>query len=378
MKIAFDAKRYFNNTTGLGFYSRTLVDGLRRYFPEHEYQLYTPYHRGTLVSNPSGIQLPDRPLGRVFHPLWRSKWIVNQLKRNQVEIFHGLSHELPIGLKKAGIPSVVTMHDLIFMRYPELYPRLDRFFYQKKYRQAANEADIVVAISEQTKLDLENFFNTPPEKIRVIGQSCDPVFGQYSLLNDPKRERLPLPENLQIPHEHYLIAVGSLTPRKNWHRLIEAIALVQQVGFQIPLVAVGTGNSAYAQSLPELAKQHQVEVFWLNQHIASKALAALYQRATALVYPSVFEGFGIPILEALTVGIPVVTTRGGCFEEVGGGAALYADPLSPMAIAQEIIKVLDTQNRQTLLAAAPAQIRQFDPEQICREWIGVYQSLVAD
>lgn len=285
---------------------------------------------------------------------------------------------MPLGLKRAGIPSVVTMHDLIFMRYSELYPRIDRYFYYKKYLRAAREADVVVAISEQTRLDLEQFFHTPPEKIRVIGQSCDPVFQQNSLLNSPNRERLPLPGNFQLPTRDYLIAVGSLTPRKNWHRLIEALALVQQAGFQIPLVAVGAGNSDYAKSLPELAHKHQVQVFWLNQHIASKTLAALYQRATALVYPSVFEGFGIPILEALTVGIPVVTTRGGCFEEVGGNAALYADPLSPVAMAQEIIKVLDSQNRQTLLAAAPGQVKQFDLEMICRQWMDLYRSLVPD
>lgn len=373
--IAFDAKRFFNNATGLGFYSRTLLDGLRRLYPEHRYLLYTPYNKGQLVPHDDGMRLPDSWLGRTFHPVWRSRGITAQLQRDGADVFHGLSHELPIGLRRAGIRSVVSMHDLIFMRYPHLYPVADRFFYEKKYRRAAEEADCVVAISEQTRTDLERFFNIPTRNVRVIGQSCDAAFERLSLRQQPERLALPLPsDGLGIPASDFLISVGSLTPRKNWHTLLDALFVLKNEGLDVPLVAVGTGKGAYPEGLRAQAKGLGLRVFWIG-YLPTQALALLYRRAAALVYPSVFEGFGIPILEAMTVGIPVVTSRGGCFEEVGGAAAMYADPTDAADLAGQISMVFDSGVRTDLVSKMPAQIEQFSPEKICAAWIGVYGGL---
>lgn len=375
MRIAFDAKRYFNNATGLGFYSRTLVNGLRAFFPENEYLLYTPYIRGSYTQDDSGARFPEGYWGKLVHPLWRSRLITHQLKRDGVQVFHGLSHELPSGLSHAGIRSVVSMHDLIFMRYPELYPASDRFFYKWKYRKAALEADMVVAISEQTKRDLTDYFGIPAWKIRVIGQACDPAFSEYSLSTLPGRDTIPLPPDIRVPGDGFVVAAGSLTPRKNWDGLIRALAVARERGLDIPLVAVGTGNSEYARSLPSLATKLGVSVVWVKRHIPSKELASIYRRASALVYPSLFEGFGIPILEALTVGIPVVTSTGSCFGEVGGDAALYANPLSAEDLAEKIMQAMDSHTRERLLKRAPGQIRQFELRSICETWNGLYNNL---
>lgn len=375
MTIAFDAKRYFNNATGLGFYSRTLVGGLQHFYPENRYLLYTPRNPGHWEGAGLEIKLPDSWLGKKLHPLWRSQGIVRQLQKDGVEIFHGLSHELPSGLQKAGIRSVVTMHDLIFMRFPELYPAIDRFFYEKKYGRAAREADVVVAISQQTRADLETYFNIPAQNIRVIGQSCDAEFERLSLRHAPDIQALPLPEGLDIPASDFIISVGSLTPRKNWQHLLEALFLLKNQGIEVPLVAVGTGKSDYSRQLRSKAGQLGIRVFWLEQHLSTRDLALLYRRAAALVYPSVFEGFGIPILEAMTVGIPVVTTRGGCFEEVGGNAALYADPHRPEELAQQIAKALGKELRAELASKMPGQMEQFSPARICAAWMGVYKKL---
>ncbi|MFN0214857.1 MAG: glycosyltransferase family 4 protein [Saprospiraceae bacterium] len=374
MTIAFDAKRYFNNATGLGFYSRTLLEGLRRFYPEHRYLLYTPYNRGNWAAPVDEIQLPDSSLGRAFHPLWRSGGIVKQLKKDGVELFHGLSHELPGGLRQAGIRSVVTMHDLIFMRYPELYPVVDRYFYKKKYCRAAQEADKVVAISRQTRADLEQFFNIPSQYVQVIGQSCDAAFERLSLRVQPDRLAMALPRSEALPALDYLISVGSLTPRKNWHRLLDALFLLKNQGIALPLVAVGTGKGDYAKAIRIQAKKLGLQVFWLDQFVSTEQLGQLYRRAVALVYPSVFEGFGIPILEAMTVGIPVVTTRGGCFEEVGGAAAVYADSNDVEDLAQQISSVMGTNLRKDLISKIPAQIEHFSPERICSAWMKLYRS----
>lgn len=373
MTIAFDAKRYFNNATGLGFYSRTLLEGLRHYYPENRYLLYTPYNKGHWAASDDGIRLPDSWLGRSFHPLWRSRGITGQLKRDGVEVFHGLSHELPLGLHRSGIRSVVTIHDLIFLRYPNLYPAVDRFFYEQKYRRAAQEADQVVAISAQTRADLVKYFNIPAENVQVIGQSCDAAFERFSLRHLPDRLALALPEGVHVPATDFILSVGSLSPRKNWHTLLKAIRILKDQGMEIPLVAVGAGKSSYAQGLRKQAAADGLSVFWLDHYVPTQDLALLYRRAAALVYPSVFEGFGIPILEAMTVGIPVVTSQGGCFEEVGGAAALYTDPQDPGHLARQITQALDSRIRQELITKMPAQIAQFSPEAICAAWMEVYK-----
>ena len=375
LTIAFDAKRYFNNATGLGFYSRTLVEGLRRFYPEHHYLLYTPYNRGQLMDSTDGLRLPNSWLGRTFHPLWRSRGIVQQLKRDRVQVFHGLSHELPSGLRRAGIRTVVTMHDLIFLRYPNLYPVVDRFFYAQKYRRAAEQADVLVAISAQTKADLVQYFQIPAQNIQVIGQSCDLVFERLSFRHLPDRLALPIPEVPGIPEADYLISVGSFTPRKNWHTLLDALFLLKNQGMDMPLVALGSGKSEYAKGLRAQSERLGLRVYWIDQYMPTQVLATLYRRATALVYPSIFEGFGIPILEAMTIGIPVVTSRGGCFEEVGGEAALYADPKDAADLAAQISTVLQEEVQAKLRSKMPDQIAQFSPEKICAAWMEVYQGL---
>jgi glycosyltransferase involved in cell wall biosynthesis len=169
-----------------------------------------------------------------------------------------------------------------------------------------------------------------------------------------------------------MMAVGSLTPRKNWHRLLDALFLLKNEGYVIPLLAVGTGKGAYAEGLRTQAAQLGLQVCWLNRHVTTQELAMLYRRASALVYPSIFEGFGIPILEAMTIGIPVVTSRGGCFEEVGGTAALYADPLLAEDLANQIRQVFSPSVRERLFEASRTQIQLFSPEKICAEWMDVY------
>ena len=250
-----------------------------------------------------------------------------------------------------------------------------RFFYEKKYRRAAQDADCIVAISEQTRADLEHFFQIPAQKIKVIGQSCDAEFERLSLRSIPDKQALPLPDGLKLPTSDYLICVGSLSPRKNWHHLLTALSMLKSQGTDLPLVAVGTGKSAYALELRKQAEANGLRVYWVDQHISITDLALLYRRAAAMAYPSVFEGFGIPILEALTIGLPVVTTSGGCFEEVGGNAALYAPADDPAKISGQILKALGTQVQTELQSKIPNQIEAFSPEKVSAAWMKVYLEL---
>ena len=160
MKIAYDAKRAFRNYSGLGNYSRTVINAMSKYFPENQYCLYTPrtgYNYNDFPPKDAKIISPEKMLDKKFSSYWRSYKIHLSLLQEKIDIYHGLSHELPVHIKKSGAKSIVTIHDLIFFRYPELYKRIDRSIYKKKYKHAVNVADKILAISQQTKRDITSF-----------------------------------------------------------------------------------------------------------------------------------------------------------------------------------------------------------------------------
>ncbi len=337
LNIGFDAKRAFQNRTGLGNYSRTLIRSLAEIYPQHQYFLFAPKTK-PLFRPPAGMQavLPVRAHHRWLKSVWRSRWMVKDLQRQEVDVFHGLSAELPFGIHRTAIKTAVTMHDLIFERYPQQYNPIDVLTYRKKARYACEQAHRVIAISEQTKADLVEFYGTPANRISVCYQACDPAF---ETLHSQEAIAAML-QQYGLPAQYFLY-VGSVIERKNLLRIAEALHQLKG-RLDIPLVVLGDGRQ-YKEKVKQFLRQKGLEkqVIWLNEvaDFAFKDLPALYQGATALLYPSLFEGFGIPILEALWSRTPVITSRGSCFLETGGNAALYVDPLNPAAIAEAMEQV---------------------------------------
>src|SRR5829696_3916129 len=178
MNIGFDAKRAYHNGTGLGHYSRTLIRSLAEYFPQHQYFLFNPKPTDLFHLNGKNIHevLPSKLLHKTLSSVWRSTWIKNDLEKNEIDIYHGLSNEIPFDIQKSGLRSVVTIHDIIFEHYPEQYSRIDVEIYKRKFRYSCEHADKIIAISEQTKKDIIEFYKTREEKITVCYQSCNPAF----------------------------------------------------------------------------------------------------------------------------------------------------------------------------------------------------------
>lgn len=342
MKIAFDAKRAFKNSTGLGHYSRTLISSLAKFYPENEYLLFTPAK--TNLFNPSGktnikVLEPIAAFHKLLKSLWRSNLVTGDLKRNGVDLYHGLSHEIPVGIAKTGIKSVVTIHDLIFERYPAHYGIMNKLIHRKKIRYACAHVDAVIAISEQTKQDLLEFYKVPAEKICVCYQSCDAIFS----VKKSEEEKAAVRAKYNLPDEFYL-SVGSVTERKNLLTVCKALNRLKDVQ-QIPLVVIG-GGKKYKEEVKKYLKENGIEhlVIFLSENPASSSpeykssadFPAIYQSAIALIYPSVFEGFGIPILEALVSGLPTIISNVSCMPETGGDAALYIDPFDDAALAEKM------------------------------------------
>ena len=307
--IGFDAKRIVRNGTGLGSYGRTLVNDLSK-FPL-ELRLYAPDEgRPDLksqVSDCKNIVFSVRkhhilgkktPFSAIENAYWRSRGIVKDLKRDGVQLFHGLSGELPTGIKKSGIKSVVTIHDLIFLRHPEFYSPIDVKLYTWKFRKTLKEADHIIAISECTKRDILEYGGSlvSEDKISLIYQSCSPRFTVSS-------NCATISELLGSGTHRYILSVGSIEARKNALLAIKALPYLPS---DISLVLVGR-HTKYTDKIISYAKTNNLDSRLHILHgVSDDKLPSLYAGAEAFVYPSVYEGFGIPIIEAISCGLPVI------------------------------------------------------------------------
>jgi glycosyltransferase involved in cell wall biosynthesis len=368
MKIGYDAKRIFHNTTGLGNYSRDLVRILSSYFPENQYYLYNPkpakVNRLELRENMI-VREPDSFWSKKVPALWRYKNIVKDLTDDQIEIFHGLSAELPVGIDKTSIKTVVTIHDLIFMRHPEWYKPVDRKIYYKKFLHAVKTADKIVAISENTKKDILEYAQISPKKIEVIYQGCHNVF-KYPASENIKEK---IKNKFNLPH-HFILNVGTIEPRKNAFSIVKAIR-----DSHYNLVLVGR-QTAYADKIKKYIKKYEMthRVFFL-EGLQLEELAALYQMADIFIYPSFYEGFGIPIIEALYSQTPVITNKHGVFPEAGGRFSYYLDDVTDInEIKQLIDHVYHSPNRNRIYDAYEF-VQQFNDDMIARNWMQLYKKL---
>ncbi|WP_017258973.1 glycosyltransferase family 4 protein [Pedobacter arcticus] len=320
MNLGFDAKRLYHNTTGLGNYSRDLIRILTEYYPENTYQLFNPKkgkHK-LFTSNTSSIieRNPEDFISRSIPSFWRSSGIKNDLKKHEIDLFHGLSGELPFGITKTNIKSVVTIHDLIFIRYPHLFKYIDRKTYLKKFSYAAKNSNKIIAISEQTKLDIIDFLGINEDKIEVIYQGCHPAFKK----EENKQEQNSLILKLGLPKD-FILNVGTIEARKNVFNVVKSIK-----DLDVPLVIIGKETNYSNEIYKYVAQNNLTKRVIFLKGISMNDLALIYKSAKAFVYPSLFEGFGIPIIEALYSKTPVIITADGVFPEAGGPSSYYVDP----------------------------------------------------
>ena len=383
MIIGFDAKRAYHNGTGLGHYSRTLLHLLSEYYPEHQYYLFNPKtsNRFQLQGNNLHEILPQGFLNKLFPSAWRSSWVKNDLKRLKIDLYHGLSHEIPVGIQKTGIKSVVTIHDLIHERHPEQYNAIDVKIYSKKFRYSCAHADKVIAISEQTKKDIIEFYKTPEERITVCYQSCNPAFDK--VISDEEKRNVK--EKYGLP-EQYFLYVGSIIERKKLLNICKAIYLLRNE-LDIPLVVIGDGRR-YKKQVKDYIFQNGLEskIIFLIDHPSThndkafqtaEVFAAIYQSAIAMIYPSFYEGFGAPVLEALWSKLPVITSNVSCLPEAGGPGAYYVDPNSAEEIATGMKKIYsDKSFADSMRDKGRQHALNFSPDKYAGNMMNIYKSVL--
>ncbi len=377
MRLGFDGKRATQNFRGLGNYSRGLIEGLLDY-SEEEVFLYTPpIHderaKRWLKENENQrlhIREPQSLISRKLPSIWRSFGIVSDLKKDNLDLYHGLSHEIPVGVDGGKFKSVVTIHDLIFLRYPEFFPLIDRMTYKKKFSYAGKNADMVIAICEQTKRDLIEFLGVDEKKIVVHYQSCDPVF--YEMRDFSEQKSLMAKYSFERP---FILNVGAFEERKNQLALIEAFGKIANQVEQ-DLVLIGNGKK-YLESckkkVQDLGLSNRVHFL---SNIPFSELPVFYQTADLFCFPSHFEGFGLPIVEALFSKTPVITSFGSCFPESAGPDSVYIDPLSVADISDKMLKVLnDVSLQENMIARGFDFVQQFHRKNVNTKLLECYAKL---
>jgi glycosyltransferase involved in cell wall biosynthesis len=367
MRIGFDAKRAFLNASGLGNYSRNTINTLQHYAPENQFVLYTPEIRENQFDDYRKFEVysPETRLFKLLKPLWRS-YAAGHIKKQNIELYHGLSNELPHGIHKLNIPSVVTIHDLIFLRYPEFYKLIDRKIYYGKVKYACETANKIIAISEQTRDDIIRFFQVEPDKIEVVYQSVAPVFYE-------KQETEKLSLKYKLP-KRFILSVGSLEPRKNQLAILKAI---KSEKLDIPVVFVGK-HTSYFNKMKQFIDANGLEkqIIFLP-HIDDAELAGLYQMARFSVYISFFEGFGLPVIEAMASSCPVITSNVSCLPETAGGAALLCSPGDFARLGKNIRLILENEEqRNNMIFKGNERAAKFHPQLFAEKMIDLYSSVL--
>lgn len=365
MKIAFDAKRFFHNTSGLGNYSRDLVRILSEYEPENEYLLLNKNksERGKDILDRSNVKFIPTSKGKFSRQFKMGK----DAQKQNADIFHGLSGELPLKWDKKPIKKIVTIHDLIFVRYPQYYSFFDRKIHFWKFKKAADMADKIIAISEQTKRDIIDYLKVPETKIEVIYQGCHKAFKEeqsQELIKETK-EKFNLPER-------FILNVGTIEDRKNLLNVVKAIN-----GTNIPLVVVGR-KTKYYQKIESFLKKNKIEnqVLFL-EGVSMDELAAIYKLADIFVYPSFFEGFGIPIIEALFSKTVVITSNTSCLPEAGGKDSVYIDPKNELDIRAKIKFLWENKSERKRREEKGFEfVQKFNDEPIAKELMNLYQKII--
>jgi len=373
MRIGYDAKRLFRNYTGLGNYSRTIVKDIQEYYPEHEYYLFTPDLPGVHSFNyftGSGKFKVVTPGRLVLKSYWRSKGIVSDINVNNLDIFHGLSHEIPFGLSSTKVRSVVTVHDVIHKIYPYQYSMIDRNIYHQKLKYSCHHADAVIAVSESTKADIVKYYNTDSNKIHVVYQGIGDVF--YKKMEDTILEKTRQAFRLSSRN---ILYVGSIIRRKNLLSLVKAFYQLRDK-IDHMLVVVGEGG-AYKEEVKGFVAEKGLEerVRFLN-NVSQEELPPLYRLSDVFIYPSEYEGFGIPVVEALSQNTPVITTRKSSLAEVGGAAAAYIEPEDTNGFAEKLFQLINDQElRGSLISNAKEQVALFDKKKIARQMMEIYEKI---
>jgi glycosyltransferase involved in cell wall biosynthesis len=373
MVIYVDVSAAVHRRAGLGRYGESLAHALAEASPE---KLALFYNCEQGIDPLQGLDaLPSRTVSLGYKP-WRMAVWVGQLARipfNRLvpgaSLFHATEHLL---MPLRGIPTVMTVHDLIFRHLPAHHKALNRWYLNWTMPLYCRRADHIIAVSETTRQDIISAYHLSPEKVTVIHEAAAPHFRPQSAEAQRRvRQTYGLPDR-------YLLYVGTIEPRKNLERLLDAWAPLYQADDCPPLVIVGRRGWLSDGFFAALEASPVQDGVMLTGYVPDADLPALYSAATAFVFPSLYEGFGLPPLEAMACGTPVICANVSSMPEVVGDAALLVDPEDALSIRQALRRIThDADLADELRARGTSRAAAFSWTRVAEETMAVYARLLA-
>lgn len=370
MRIGIDTLAAHRKKTGIGTYISSLVNSLLKVDRENRYTLF--------VSRENAIIFPgDGPnCQKVFGPqiinntnlrvLWEHTVLPFKVRQSQVDLLHGPTFVTPF---LSNVPSVVTIHDMTWFTHPDEHVPLKRGYYQSLIPVAARRAERVIAITESTRKDILRILDVPEEKVVTVHYGVDDIF-------QPVRDQANLAEIRQRYgiEKEFVLFVGMLEPRKNLVRIVEAFGELKKSGFEGWLVMAGPQGWGYEETAAKVRQLGLEEYVLFIGPVPHEELPALFSAADLLVYPSLYEGFGLPPLEAMACGTPVIASNISSLPEVTGDAGLLVDPLDVSELAEAMRRVLtDGELRQRMRAKGLERAKRFTWEETARRTLRVYE-----
>ena len=372
MPIYVDVSAAVHAKAGNGRYAGSLARALVARQPER-FALF--YNRERDTRPPAGLESVPRRTVRAGYKPWRMAVWLGQLAGvgferlvPGAELFHATEHLLP---PLRGLPSVLTVHDMIFKLFPEHQKRLNYWYLNATMPLYCRRADAIVTVSEWSKRDMVAQYGLDPGKVTVIHEAASPEFVPMPAeALDEVRRRYGLPET-------FLLHVGTIEPRKNLGRLVEALQGLRDVGLSIPLVLTSAKGWLYEGFFRRLEELEVRDSVHLTGYVPAADLPALYSMARATILASVYEGFGLPVLEAMACGTPVLCSNASSLPEIGGDAARYFDPQDVTAMGEAVRAVWrDAELRADMRRRGLAQAARFSWKRAAKETIDLYDSIL--
>jgi len=369
MPIYVDVSAAVHGKAGIGRYAGSLARALVAQQPGRFALFYNRFGEAGPV--PGLEAVPARSVRAGYKPWRMAVWLgqvagigFNRLMPG-VELYHATEHLLP---PLRGVPCVLTVHDMIFALFPEHQKRLNYWYLNMAMPLFCRRADAIITVSEFSKQDIVRYYGLDPGKVTVIYEAASPEFTPVAQrLVEEARKRYSLPDS-------FLIHVGTIEPRKNLTRLIEALQRLRERGLKVPLVVVGGKGWLYHDFFSRLEELEVRDAVYFPGYVPDSDLPALYSAAHTAVIPSLYEGFGLPVLEAMSCGTPVISSSTSSLPEVGGVAARYFDPHDVESMAQTIHDIWTRPDlRAGMRDQSLAQASKFSWKRAARETIAVYE-----
>ncbi|MBT4917172.1 glycosyltransferase family 4 protein [Candidatus Peregrinibacteria bacterium] len=365
MKIAIDIRAAAGEKTGKGWYTFLMVHELLKNDTENEYILYT---RNRV---PGFEQYKNAQVKAVKSKsiLWHLTVAFDVSKEN-VDIFWAPTSYITPSFISKRIRTVITVHDLVAFLFPQKHNFKATLIEKICLKRAAKRASKIITVSSNTASDLQDKFQTPSKKIEVI-----PCAGNEAYKKINHQELTAFAKKTNLPKKFFL-AVGTIEPRKNYKKLIEAFSIISERNPDYNLIIVGKNGWQFEEVYEEIQQKYLQKKVHILGYLSGKSLVNLYNLAEAFVFPSVYEGFGIPPLEAMMCGCPVVASYSSSIPEVVGDSALLIDPKSAESIASAMLKIIkDEELAEKLTNKGLQQAKKFSWEKSSKELLNIFKSL---